>query len=90
MGKLLNNKTLMNAVSNIAYTQGQDRFTAEQMKFWLMQIGKKKISMCVGRTNAVSWVLKFHPNIDVHIMGKSKIRMYSYKDNTESKAKAGE
>ena len=90
MSKLLNNKTLMNAVSNIAYTQGEDKFTAVQMKYWLMDSKNKKISLCVGSTSGVSYVLKFHPNIQIHDTGQTRRRLYSYKDDTESKAKAGE
>ena len=90
MAKLSNNKTLMNAITKIAYAQGQDRFSAVQMKTWLHMTGKRIITSRIGRTETVSWVLKAHPNIDVHFMGNTKIRMYSYKDNTESKAKAGE
>jgi len=90
MAKISKNKTVMNAITKIAYAQGQDSFSAEQMKYWLMQTGKKKISLSIGRTEAVSFALKIHPNIEVHFMGKSKIKLYSYKDNTESKAKAGE
>ena len=90
MSKLSNNKTLMNAITKIAYAQGQDRFSAKQMKYWLLQTGKRKISWSIDRTETVSFALKFHPNIDVHFMGNTKIKLYSYKDNTESKAKAGE
>ena len=90
MAKLSNNKALMNLITKIAYAQGQDRFSAKQMKYWLIATGNRMATSRIHRTEAVSFVLKKHPNIDVHIMGKSKIKLYSYKDDTESKAKAGE
>jgi hypothetical protein len=90
MAKITKNKTLMNAITKIAYAQGLNQFSAVQMKEWLHSTGKKKISLSIGRTETVSWALKFHPNIQVHDMGNTKSNLYSYKDNTESKAKAGE